>query len=334
MLPAPRMKHLSTPIVAEPTWKASVSKFLRVATDPALAHLSRHNLRFISAKTLPSSARGQRIVEQVRNEFAPALEPFMVHYEAEPLLLGFWMAASEVFFSPYLSRLEKEKIAVNVSRGNDCDYCARAHDQIARASEGCAPATASPATAEGAAEAIAIARVFHYINRMMLVFTHRPNPFLRLNFFHPIMGTIANLRVGPEARRRHEQGLSLQLLEDGDPMPRKEDEPLFAWADTIPVVQLAFRQWHAFMLETERSLEISAAAKAHLRKQVFPETATPALTDADRNLIRFAEGLIFSPGRMTAETLEALQTQFASDAARVNFVGWCSYLATFAFKLV
>ena len=48
----------------------------------------------------------------------------MVHYDTELLLLGFWMVSSEAFFSPYLSRAEKEEIAVNVSRGNQCDYCA------------------------------------------------------------------------------------------------------------------------------------------------------------------------------------------------------------------
>jgi hypothetical protein len=313
----------------ECAWRVALSRFLATALDPLLALLSRSNLRYISAKVQPSSARGRRVVEQIRNEFAPALEPFMVHYDTELLLLGFWMVSSEAFFSPYLSRAEKEQIAVNVSRGNQCDYCARAHELIGSASVGCVPAMASSPATGRMAEAIAITRVFHYINRMMLVFTYGPNRFLRRNFLLPITEAIANLRIGPGARRKHEQGLWLQLMENGDPEPVPNDVHLFAWAEPLPGVSRAFQQWHAIMLETERRLEVSPAVKNHLRNLVFQPSTTTTVEDSDSELVRFAEQLILTPGHLEfPDPNGTLRRRFSSDAAWVNFIAWSSYLST------
>jgi hypothetical protein len=253
----------------------------------------------------------------------------MVHYDTELLLLGFWMVSSEAFFSPYLSRAEKEEIAVNVSRGNQCDYCARAHELIGRASVGCVPATASCPAPTRIVEEIAITRVFNYINRMMLVFTYKPNRFLRRNFFLPITQTIANLRIGPEARRKHEQGLWLQLVEDGDPEPVKNDMHLFAWAEPIRGLHRAFQRWHAIMLETERRLEVSPATKNHLRNLVFQPTTPAIVEESDGELVKFAEQLIQTPGNLELPDPQGpLRRRFSSDAAWVSFVAWSSYLAT------
>jgi hypothetical protein len=316
-------------VEGECAWRVALSRFLGTALDPLLAHLSRSNLRYISAKIQPSSARGRRIVEQIRKEFAPALEPFMVHYDTELLLLGFWMVSSEAFFAPYLSRAEKEEIAVNVSRGNQCDYCACAHELIGSASVGCVPRAVSCPAPARMAEEIAITRVFNYINRMMLVFTYEPNRFLRRNFLLPITHTIAHLRIGPEARRKHEQGLSLQLIEDGDPEPAENDKHLFAWAEPIPGVNRAFQQWHAIMLETERRLEVSPAVKTHLRNLVFQPVATAIVEKSDGELVKFAEQLIQTPGHLEfPDPQGTLRRRFSSDAAWVNFVAWSSYLAT------
>ena len=239
------------------------------------------------------------------------------------------MVSSEAFFAPYLSRAEKEEIAVNVSRGNQCDYCASAHELIGSASVGCVPATVSCPAPTRMAEEIAITRVFNYINRMMLVFTHEPNRFLRRKFLLPITHTIANLRIGPEARRKHEQGLSLQLIEDGDPQPVQNDNHLFAWAEPIPGVYRAFQQWHAIMLETERRLEISPAVKIHLRNLVFRPTTIAIIEKSDGELVKYAEQLIQTPGHLEFPDPDGtLRRRFSSDAAWVSFVAWSSYLAT------
>jgi AhpD family alkylhydroperoxidase len=310
-------------------WKIAVSNSLRIVLDPIVLRLSRSNIRYISPKIRPSSLRGLRVIEQVRNEFAPALEPFMVHFDTERLLLGFWIVAYEAFFSPHLSRSEKEEIAVRISRANRCDYCARAHEQIAWAAAGCVPAVAPTQAPERLAEGIAIERVFEYINRMMLVFTYGPNPFLRRNFLMPFTGAIANLRIGPEARRIHEQGLSLQLIEDSDPKPLEDTDNLFTWADTIPIVKRAFQQWHALMLETERGVEVSLEVKAHLRNLSLQRSTAAILAESEGELVRFAEQLILVPEHLELpEPKGALRKRFPTDAAWVNFVAWCSYLAT------
>ncbi len=310
----------------------TVAAFLRVTLDPIAMRFAQQNLRGIYPSLTPTSPRMQRIYQDIQREFSPPLEPFLSHFPSETLLLGFWLVSYESFASPALSRSDKEHLAIAVSDQNSCEFCRVAHTLMLEASVGCVTNGASPAlfSAEANAERIAIIRVFEYINRMMLVFTRKPNAFMfgTGSLYGRLMGNMVTLRVGPEARRQHEPGQSFRLLDATAPIV----DPIaggFEWAASRPHVERAFRQWHAFQQDAEKRLPLSLQTKIALRHLGANETLESNVPATEARVVSFAETLIHNPAApdLTSKAQQA-RTFFNSDTAWVEFVSWCSYLAT------
>lgn len=144
-----------------------------------------------------------------------------------------------------------------------------------------------------------------------------------------MMAAFIHLRVGPDARRRHIEGLSLQLLDGRDPAPIF-DPATVGWAVSRPKIAHAFAQWHALMLDVELRLPMSAATKAYLRSLIWP-TEVPELPAHEKPIREFARQIILEPTTLSSIPTDApLRRLFASDTEWVEFVGWCSYLASLA----
>jgi hypothetical protein len=308
---------------------AAASRVLKWFLDPIALQIARWNIRYISPRAWPVTHLGRRIFAQVTEEFSPPLEPFMVHIPSDPLLLGFWLVAYESFASPYLDRAEKEAIATNVSASNKCEFCRIAHAQMGCAALGCiSPESPESHATERETERLAVTLVFEYINRMMLVFTRHPNAFMLGTDSIPgkIMGTMVNLRVGPDARRIHEEGLSFTLLQEGGPLPIGNGA-LFRWAESRPNIERAFRQWHGLMLSIEERLPFRRETKLYLQNLVSNTSSALEYPTEEKDIVYFAKQLIFTPTDLALPSPGGpLRNHFPTDTAWVEFVGWCSYL--------
>jgi AhpD family alkylhydroperoxidase len=138
-----------------------------------------------------------RVYRQVERDFGMLAPPMALHSPAPEVLAAAWLMLRESLLADgVVDRATKEVVATEVSAGNSCPYCVEVHGSTLRGlgqdnTEGVigtwaqAIATRDGATrgdvsfpGQYAAELVAVAVTFHYLNRMVNVFL-RESPLPR-----------------------------------------------------------------------------------------------------------------------------------------------------------
>lgn len=213
--------------------------------------------------------RAVETVGQIRRDFGLLVPPFRLHLPAPGVLAACWAILREPTCGALVERDTKEAVAAAVSASNTCPYCVDVHTTMLHALGGRKPAAAiasgalddiadpdlrgvvewaratrqpqapileqRPFPDDHAPELIGVAVAFHYINRMVNIFTvDSPFPVTA-----PKAKPVAR-RIGSPLfrtlllRRKVTPGASLDLL----PAAALPDD--LEWAAPDPVIAAAF----------------------------------------------------------------------------------------------
>ncbi|XVQ84278.1 carboxymuconolactone decarboxylase family protein [Microbispora siamensis] len=231
-----------------------MSRVLTLITSPGALAQVRH-----VSPVRPAAARGQvaEVYAQVVRDFGMLAPPVVLHSPAPSALAASWTILRESLLVPGTAgRAAKELVAAEVSSGNACPYCVDVHRATlrglgtapdarpeplaawARASGAAATAwDAPPPGRDGpaAAELVAVAVTFHYLNRMVNVFLPDSPlpPDLPRGARGPALRAFGAL-MRPAARRSPIPGASLGLL-PAAPLPAD-----LSWAAGVPHLAGAF----------------------------------------------------------------------------------------------
>ncbi|MEV4458266.1 carboxymuconolactone decarboxylase family protein [Microbispora sp. NPDC049633] len=214
----------------------------------------------------------RRVYAQVERDFGMLAPPVILHSPAPPVLAACWLALRESLLARgAVARPVKEAVATAVSRGNSCPYCVDVHratmdalvrrggaaadprtsriEEWARASARREEAAshALPVPPDQAAELIAVAVTFQYLNRMVNVFLGDSPlpPGVPVRARKGLM-RLFGLLMAPAASRAATPGDSLSLLPDA-PLPAD-----LSWARDVPHVAGAFARAAAAVEEAGR----------------------------------------------------------------------------------
>ncbi|WP_169944091.1 carboxymuconolactone decarboxylase family protein [Microbispora sp. H11081] len=214
----------------------------------------------------------RRVYGQVERDFGMLAPPVILHSPAPQVLAACWLTLRESLLARgAVTREVKEAVAAGVSRGNSCPYCVDVHQATmdalvrrggapgdgltARVEEwartagrgGQAGSQAVPAPSGQAAELLAVAVTFHYLNRMVNVFLgESPLPPAVPARARKGSMRLFGLVMAPAASKAGTPGDSLDLLPDA-PLP-----PDLSWAGDVPHVALAFARAAAAVEEAGR----------------------------------------------------------------------------------
>ncbi|GIH66841.1 carboxymuconolactone decarboxylase family protein [Microbispora siamensis] len=208
------------------------------------------------------------VYAQVERDFGMLAPPVILHSPAPESLAACWtMLRESLLAAGAVGRPVKEAVAAAVSHGNRCPYCVDVHAATLRgltrgrhAAEIAAgrlevvddpairdvaewardlgrreTARRPPGSPAEAAELVAVAVVFHYLNRMVNVFLgDSPLPPEVPARARPGLMRLFGLVMSPAARRAGTPGLSLDLLPAAPPLAE------LAWANGSPRIAKAF----------------------------------------------------------------------------------------------
>lgn len=293
--------------------------------------------------------------------------PLMLHSPSPDVLAAVWMMWSETLVVRGVDRAKKERIAAEVSRGNECPYCVDVHtlvlqgagssefapdqpQQTANASQhsalsAWAQATRNPDaeilrrppfTEREAPELIGTALFFHYLNRIVNVFLENnaiPLPGA-LNGLRALVNRVGAATVGRTIFASGTQpGSSLGLLPEH---PAWSDAP---WADANPHVQGAFAR-AAFAIEAagERSVpeRIRALVEARLqtwRGETMPmsrkwvENAIVDLPEDEQPAARLMLLTALASYQVDESVIRAFRRVQPQDEHLINATAWASFAA-------
>ncbi|ONI89749.1 hypothetical protein ALI22I_14770 [Saccharothrix sp. ALI-22-I] len=249
-----------------------------MATPVRLAlRRAQHKVRYVRPVRF-GEATGQvaEVYRQLEADFGMLAPPVSLHSPAPAVLPAVWVLLREALLvDRQASRLDRETVAAAVSSANTCPYCVEVHTTTATDLAGAA-GFAPEVTALGrwaaeqgpaefpvaqAAEFIATAVAFHYLNRMVNVFCE-PSPFP--SALPPSAKRVARGVLARTVRRRPDPAAATarDLLPAG-PVPAELD-----WAEGQPELADALaRAYAAFEAAGERSVP------AEVRRLVRAETS-------------------------------------------------------------
>jgi AhpD family alkylhydroperoxidase len=295
--------------------------------------------------------------------------PFMAHSPDPELLAGFWCVLYEtVIAEGRLARADKETIAASVSSINRCPFCVEVHSLLQGVAGGGAndraalsagepaalggarlrqlaewarstrdPAAAilrdPPFSTEEAPEAIGTAVAFHYVNRIVEVFQGPGGVRAGPKALGRVTDPILRLMAGRAIRRRHERGMSLSLLPNGEPLraPR--------WTRASPNIAAAFARFGS-AVERAGAAALPKAVRSRVSDSVMSWggedpglghgwiDAVLAETDPGlRGVCRLPLLAALAPYRVTNEDVEEFRGHRHQDRALVAAVAWASFTA-------
>jgi AhpD family alkylhydroperoxidase len=333
----------------------------------ATLRATREHVRQV-APVPPGAADGlvAEVYQQCSRDFGMLAPPVTLHSPAPDVLAAAWSMLRETLVAPgKLDRAAKEAIAAAVSVSNSCPYCVdvhsttlhglargrdvaaiaadRAHavaDRRLREIAGWARATGLRATAgpppvppSQGPEAVGVAVVFHYLNRMVNVFlTESPFPPGAPAAVRAGIQRLAGRLMRPLARAPREPGASLALL-PAAPLPAD-----LAWAAGSPPVAGAFARAAAAVDAAAGSVpqpvrELLAGRLAGWDgrpagpSRAWVDAATAGLTAADRPAGRLALLTALASYQVDQSVIEEFRQGSRGDAALVELTAWASLAA-------
>ncbi|HEV2347656.1 MAG TPA: carboxymuconolactone decarboxylase family protein [Actinocrinis sp.] len=307
-----------------------------------------------------------REMERILGVISP---PVALHSPAPDALAACWVMLYETLFAPgRMDRAAKEAVATAVSVGNSCPYCVTIHstmlrtldhvqgadaieedhtesiaDPAVRAISEWARASVRADSAAGyeppfpathAPEAVGVAVVFHYFNRMVNVFVRdAPLPPLVPNAALPVVLPGLSLLMSWAYRHEAPPGASLDLLPAG-PLP-----PALSWsAGNTHIAQAFARASSAVEAAGRRS--VPAAVRDLVLAQLagwdggpkglsraWADEAVEALPADQRPAGRLALLVAFASYQVDDAVVAAVQATGVTDAALVELVSWASLAA-------
>jgi AhpD family alkylhydroperoxidase len=307
----------------------------------------------------------------MEREFGVVAPPILLHAPSPDVLAASWMMLREALLVPGLAgRSVKEAVAAAVSVSNTCPFCVTVHgstlhglvrgqaaaaiaeerlesvaDRRLRAvafwAMGTADADAeagggggAPFPPEQASELIAVAALFHYLNRMVNVFLGAAPlpPGVPARALRPVTRVLTGL-IRSAARRVGEAGESLDLL----PPARLPDDLAWASGDTA-VAQAFARAGAAVDAAGERSvpprvrelvlLEVAASdGLPKMSNRSMVEDAVLALPESERDVGRLALLTALASYQVEESVVERARACQPSDAALVEAAAWASMAA-------
>ncbi|AXB47381.1 carboxymuconolactone decarboxylase family protein [Amycolatopsis albispora] len=302
----------------------------------------------------PRAATGlvKAVYRQVERDFGMLAPPTALHSPAPEVLAAAWTILRESLIAgPTASRAVKEAVASAVSVRNACPYCVEVHgatmdglvstsdsaaivgDRIEAVTDPELRAAAAWARGDGsvelpaaqAAELIAVAFTFEYLNRMVHVFLG-PSPLppeVPENAKKLVRGMLGKF-LRPS--RRPVPGAALELLPPGGTAPEWANGVL---GDAFARASAAFEAAAARALSAEvRELvenqlrDWTGEPKGLSRAWVEPLVAT--LPDQDRPAARFALLVAFSAFQVDESIVELIA---GGDVVVVEIASWAAFSA-------
>ncbi len=316
----------------------------------------------IDPAVLPVHARSA--IDEISSLFpGPIPDPIMLHACDPELLIGHWHMSKAVYFSGSYRREYKDIIAAGVSAANACSYCLEAHGSLValnfedvgrairldsgeiisnpeqRALFEWARSTLSPGASKlnlpdlvnNRTEIVAVALIFHYVNRLVNVMLEDSSLMIpRI----PGLKKLAMLMARPVLRRLGSQTASRPEL------ITVADKGRFTWAADDPIILSSFCN---FDLAVERSVAklISDSTQQSISQVIqrwqgesMPIDRTwvdDAVVDVERKdqpAGRLALRTALDSQRVSEADVTAYQRVTDSDADLIKLVIWSSFLAT------
>jgi len=317
-----------------------LSRMLRVALrSPSLAQI-----RFLEPVPYRSAPAPVAIVYgSLEREFGLLAPPVALHAAAPDTLAAVWLLVREALLVPGVTaRVDREQLAVEVSRANACPFCTAVHSAMLAELGRARPVTASSAPDQQSAELLAVRLLMEYLNRMA-------NAFLGPLPLPPGVPPAALRVIGPVLLRLQrsaqtavtEPGQSLGLLPPAD-LPAQ-----LAGLSVSPVLADALgRSIHALQQAGERS--VPASVRALVRSQLaewdgtapgpsraWVQNATASLGPAERPAGRLALLIALASYQVDAGSVAALRSGpnprphsgEGPDASIVELAAWSAMAA-------
>ncbi|HWU11101.1 MAG TPA: carboxymuconolactone decarboxylase family protein [Streptomyces sp.] len=313
----------------------------------------------------PAAATGPvaAVYEETEKEFGVLAPPVAMHAPQPALLAAAWTMLRETLVAEgTMDRAQKEAVAAAVSAANSCPYCVEVHGSVlntlvpgshlpgqdtrralpsgelrrlAEWATGPRGGQRSPAPAPGQLpEALGVAVVFHYLNRMVNVFLE-PSP-LPARIPGAARGPASRLFAAVLARgaRAHrEPGRSLGLL---PPAALPGD---FGWAGARPTVADAFaRAAKAIATAGENTVPVSVRTLVTEELSGWDGTPKPLVPDwlnkaesqlppEDRPAGRLALLTAFASYRVDETVIAPVLHSGSGDASLLTLVAWSAFTA-------
>lgn len=316
-----------------------------MATPVQLAlRRAQHKVRYVRPVRF-GAATGQvaEVYRQLEADFGMLAPPVSLHSPAPEVLPAVWVLLREsLLVDRQASRVDRETVAAAVSSANTCPYCVEVHTTTAADLAGTdldpeATALGRWATGHGpaefpvtqAAELVATAVTFHYLNRMVNVFCE-PSPFPAA--LPPSAVRVARGVLARTVRRRPDSAATAAK----DLLPACPVPAGLEWAAGQPALADALaRVYTAFEAAGERS--VPAEVRRMVRAEVIRMgERTPGLDMEwlDRPLSTIARSLR-PVGRLALLTaLASYRVQPAdvdaaslSPKALIELTSWASFTA-------
>ena len=335
----------------------------RVYEHFAFRHLAP--LAFRHLRPVPAAAATGLLAQayaQMERDFQVA-PPLTLHSANPRLLAAVWACVREALVCPPADRVQRELVAVGVSRLNACPYCAEVHGMMlegagqarlakqaqtwpgaAEPNAGAsvvldwAAATRSPGHALLAQPPFAVSVVpqmqatavlFHYINRMVNVFLGDS----------PIA-----LALPPFAKRSLGAALTHRLVrvqaKPGEfllPAPNGALPPEFAWATGHAPLARALAQW-AQVVQTELEPAVPPSVRSVVQQalhqwrgadpglgQAWVQAAVAGLTAPNQALARLALLSALAAYQVSDADVLACRQLGLDDAQLLGLVAWSSF---------
>lgn len=298
---------------------------------------------------------------QIRRDFGPVAEPFLVLSPLPEVLAGAWCVLREAVLVGEVPRRDKEVVAAAVSRANECPFCVEIHSTFVAAAGDAATArrlrggggaagdgrtaaiaawaeatgrpgssllAAPPFAAGEAPELLATAVGFHFVNRLVTVFLGASAlPPLVRPLRGPVLAVVA-WRMRPWVAGRRSPGDSLALLPEAPPPPE------VGWAVDRPHLAGAFGRWESALRgAAERRLPEATRRRveertAEWRGEPAPlgtawlEEAVAGLDEGAAAAARVALLTALAPHRLGDGEIAALRRALPGDEPLLAAAGW------------
>ncbi|OKJ67338.1 carboxymuconolactone decarboxylase family protein [Streptomyces sp. CB02460] len=308
-------------------------------------------IRYVTA-VRQSEARGDiaAVYAQAVEDFGVLAPPLALHSPSPAALAAAWTMLREgLLVDGATDRAARERVAAAVSRANACPYCVDVHRATYETLDGAADedpeltAWARAAADPGAgtppwpaswppdrrAEFLAVAVVFHYLNRMVTLFlAESPMPAAVPGPVRgPMMRTVARA-MRPAGAASPAPGRSLPLL-PAAPAPEG-----FSWAEDAPAAADAFGRAAAatdaavhWLPEPVRALvngRLDTGDHPRGPSRAWFSDAVAGLPAADRPAAALALLVAYAPYQVTDQDVAAFRARHPGDRALVELTSWAA----------
>lgn len=292
---------------------------------------------------------------QMSRDFGLVAEPVVIHSSDPQLTAASWAVTRETVVAGAAPRVAKEIVAREVSKSNQCSYCAAAHQMMVDATDGqpagsgtangldldavasWAAVTSEPDSAilkdppfssDLSASMIGTAVSFQYINRMVEIFLpNSPIPFPGIDGIGQKMGSAI---LGSVVKAAFAPGESLKFLADAE-LPSE-----LGWAQGEPAVAGAFAR---MARESERvgQAALSSATRELVDDKISTWRGEPmplsrnwveedisGLQNDERAEAKLALLTALAPHQVDEEVIADYRANKPGDAALIGATNWAA----------